>query len=187
MSSKSPFIDSLNQREPGSFKELFRRHYSNLLNYSLHFLPCQSDGEDVIQDVVVELWQGNASFQHEAQLLGYLFKGVRNRSLSALRRRRRFIGYGPIAQEQIAQEGSENFWDLNSELLEMFDQSLGQLPIECRKIFSHPLNGLSAVDIASKLNRAPSTVRSQKRRGISIMREFVREQELCKEIIDPLL
>lgn len=180
------FIDLLNSREPEAFKTLFNRYYARLLKFSLSYLPCESDGEDVIQDVVVSLWKGRACFLDEKQLLAYLFKSVKSRSISALRRKNRTILSANFSEEYGYVEGGEldNYWDSNRELVALFDQSLAQLPKECRKIFSHILGGLSTVEIALKLQKASSTVRAQKRRGIAIMKEYVREQQLYQEIME---
>ncbi|MBS1563895.1 MAG: sigma-70 family RNA polymerase sigma factor, partial [Bacteroidetes bacterium] len=60
------------------------------------------------------------------------------------------------------------------ELLYLLKQAVKTLPTECRRIFELSYNEeKSSVEIASLLDISPATVRSQKRRAIQLIKEWI--------------
>jgi RNA polymerase sigma-70 factor (ECF subfamily) len=181
---KELLVRSVNERTPGSFRTLYSLYAKPLIRFSTRHISCRCEAEDVIQDVFVELWKSNVKFDDLAQIRGYLYKAVKSRSLTALRRRRRFLFNLSFMENRQSEDQPANFFDFHKELLSVFDSSLGQLPTECKRIFSFLMRGFSSSSISEKINCAPSTVRAQKRRGISIIRRFCMKDRECREIIE---
>ncbi len=177
-----PFVESVNKRAPDSFKVLYVRLAESLVRFSSKFVKNRADAEDVVQDVIVELWLGNAKFLNENQLRAYLYKAVKNRTISVLKRKRRFVYSLTELENRCTNDQSRNFFDINYEIFSLFDNSLCQLPKECKKIFSLLLEGFSSVEIAFREKCAASTVRAQKRRGISIIKSFFFKKHKFGEI-----
>ncbi len=181
---KELLVRSVNERTPGSFRTLYSLYAKPLIRFSTKHISCRCEAEDVIQDVFVELWKSNVSFRDLPQIRSYLYKAVKSRSLTALKRRKRFSFNMSFMENRESEDHPSNFFDFHNELLSIFDSSLGQLPSECRRIFSLLVKGFSSSSISKKINCAPSTVRAQKRRGISILRKFCLRDRECREIIE---
>lgn len=182
--SATILVDLLNKRSVEGFKILYSKYFGQLIFYSTSILGSREDAEDVIQDVFLELWQGRSHFEAEPQLVSYLYKAVKHRSISLERRRKRFIFNITFLKEHESGDSPYNNFDLNRELRALFSTSLGELPRECKKIFYLMLKGLSSVEIALKEGRAASTVRTQKKRGIDAIRKLCISNRVYKELFN---
>ncbi|MDR1624773.1 MAG: hypothetical protein LBS04_07360 [Tannerellaceae bacterium] len=69
--------------DKSSFDKVFMEYYRMLCAYSNRFV-CLEDAEDIVQDVMVWLWENRELVQIESSLNSYLFKTVYHRTINKL-------------------------------------------------------------------------------------------------------
>jgi len=178
------FVISINNRTADSFRDLYSLYAASLIRFSSKYLSCVCDAEDIIQDVFVEFWQGKSKFSNIVQVRLYLFKATKSHTINYIKREKKLVHNISFLEYEQSNDLPNNFFDLHHELCSLFDSSLGELPKECRKIMSYIISGLSSLEISRKLDNAPSTVRAQKSRGITLMRQFCLKDDRFKELVD---
>lgn len=178
------FIHSINDRTSDSFRIVYSLYAPALIRFSSRYLANKCDAEDIIQDVFIEFWQGKSKFSTVEQVRSYLYKASKSHTLNYIKRKKRVVFNISFLENRQSSDVPNNFFDLHYELLSLFDSSLGKLPKECKKIFGYLINGLSSFEIGQKLDIAPSTVRAQKKRGISLIKDFCFKSKRCRELVE---
>ncbi len=69
------------------FDSIFRRTYSKLYFYALSLLTDESDADDVVEEVFVELWKRRDEIDLGDKIDSFLYRAVYTRSLNTLKRR----------------------------------------------------------------------------------------------------
>lgn len=68
-----------------AFESLFRREYPGLATYARNLVGAREPAEDIVQDVFVILWTRRDRLRMPENLVGYLYRSVRNRAFNHLR------------------------------------------------------------------------------------------------------
>lgn len=166
------FIDGINNRSEESFNALFFVYNRPLVKFANRYIGCLTDAEDVVHDVFLQFWEEGYTFQDKNALKAFLYTVTKNKAINFLKRKRRLnFDISFLEYETNYEEYNNNFLPMHTELKAFMESALGQLPFECKKIMRFLFKGLATSDIAQKMGIAPSTVRAQKRRGISLIRD----------------
>ena len=86
--NEDTFLRRLNAKDERAYEELFRAYYRALVRFSFDYVKVWEDAEDVVQRVLVALWEVRAAFATGNALRNFLYNGVRNASLNCLKHRR---------------------------------------------------------------------------------------------------
>ena len=78
-------LDRIRQGDQSAFDTVFRAHYAPLVGVAEGMLRSRALAEEIVQDVMLELWKRRESLAIEDSLRAYLFRSTRNRSLNHLR------------------------------------------------------------------------------------------------------
>ena len=57
MFSEDQFMSQINRKETRAFKILFEDFYTPLVIYALRFVEEQSTAEDIVQELITDLWE----------------------------------------------------------------------------------------------------------------------------------
>ena len=71
-----------------AYRELFRLFYARLGNLAFHFVEERAVAEDIVQDILYELWTKKLHFENFISLKVYLYRMVRSRCLDILKHRK---------------------------------------------------------------------------------------------------
>jgi RNA polymerase sigma-70 factor (ECF subfamily) len=71
-----------------AFDHLVVRHERGLRAFCARLLGSQALGDDVAQEVCLEIWRTRERYRAQGQFRSFLFRAARNRCLTALRQRR---------------------------------------------------------------------------------------------------
>jgi RNA polymerase sigma-70 factor (ECF subfamily) len=167
-------LERVGQRDGAAFRALYEAMAPKLLGVALRILKRREGAEDVVQDVFVKLWNGQAVFN---AALGsgpaFLATIARNRALDLLRRQ------GGRAEAE--DSGLEDLMDLTpSPEAVVADRSDLKALLGCmqhltegqrRAILAAYVDGASGEDIARKLAAPVGTVKSWIHRGLASIRE----------------
>lgn len=152
--------------------DLFGRHYRILVFFASRLLNDRFQAEDVVQEVFLKLYEKPLELRNDQALKPYLFTSIRNRCLDLLKHRQTRDNYQSAYTPAPAEEYIHASM-VEAEALSMLAQGVERLPAECRKVMELSMEGLTSVEIAARLNVAPSTVRAQKSRGIKLLKEML--------------
>lgn len=148
----------LKQGEQKAFDTLFRRYYPVLCAYC-HRLVDLEDAEEIVQDVLLWLWENREVLVIESSLSQYLFKMVYRRALNRIAQRD--VKYR--ADTCFYEEMQEMLQDIDfyqiEELTKRIQEAVATLPDSYREAFvMHRFRDMSYKEIATVLSVSPKTV-----------------------------
>jgi RNA polymerase sigma-70 factor (ECF subfamily) len=153
-----------------AYESIFRSYYARLVGAAESMLRERSAAEDVVQDVMVELWKRRQSMDVETSLRAYLFRAVRNRSLNQLRHRKVAPLADPDAADRVTAAADREFE--TRELNTALRKAVATLPDRCREVFElSRIQGLSYAEIAKVLEISVKTVEAQMGKALRVLRE----------------
>lgn len=79
------FIERINAREIEAFKEIYDRYYRTLVVYAANFIEDGDVGEDLVQELIINIWENRMTFTSLSTFNAYLYNAVRNASLNYLK------------------------------------------------------------------------------------------------------
>ena len=80
MHTNEQFIKALNRKKEEAFQMLFKDYYASLVMYAMHYVR-QEVAEDIVQDVITELYSRRLLFDTPVALKSFLFLSVKNKAL----------------------------------------------------------------------------------------------------------
>lgn len=165
------FISGLNQKDGGAWKRLYEEFYAPLCAYAEKLSKGQTDAEDVVQDCMVELWDSSLCFPNVKALTAWLYKVVYTRTLNALRDKanaeQSLAEYAveiPTEDEAADEAAEEN-------AVARLRKMMKVLTPQQQDILRLTLDGLKVKDIAAALGVTDNTVKMQKKRAYTTLRE----------------
>jgi RNA polymerase sigma-70 factor, ECF subfamily len=166
-----------------AFEALFRARAGALCRLAYHYLESTALAEEVVQDVLLHVWERRASLSVRENLGAYLHVAVRNRALDAVKAARsaaRTHATGRAADDQPAVGMGEPprspFEDVERrELAVALRTAISRLPERCRLVFvlrweSH----LSYAEIAERLHISVKAVERHRERGLARLAKSLR-------------
>jgi len=155
-----------------AFDTIFREHYASLVRCADAMLHRRDVAEEIVQDVLLALWQRRDSLVVEDSLRAYLFRATRNRSLNHIRHLAIERRAEPelSATEPGGAPGAENV--LGDEMETALRRAIGALPPRCREVFElSRVSGLRYAEIAVTLGISVKTVEAQMGKALRVLRE----------------
>ena len=155
-----------------AFDALFRTWYAPLVRAAEGMVRERAVAEELVQDVLLELWRRRTQLASDGTAQAYLFRSTRNRALNHLR------------HQQVAQRGAVHAAAPESrdaagpselvagEIDEAVKRALDDLTPRCREVFElSRTHGLRYAEIAQTLGVSVKAVEAQMGRALRTMRE----------------
>ena len=155
--------------EGRNFERFFRDFFPPLMAFARKILGDEDDAREVVQQVFINLWEKRSEVDLSTSLKSYLFTSVHNRSLNAIRDRKKF------SSEEVPDVAGD--WDVSAQIESMelegkIREAIDSLPEKCRKIFElNRFEGMKYAEIAGQLNISVKTVENQMSKALKILRE----------------
>ncbi len=153
------------------FSMVFEKYYRPLILFTNRYVSSLHDCEDLVQDLMVQVVVAGTSFDSDYNLRNYLYRSVRNRALN-------YIRSGNVRSKYIAQVDNEdvadNFFDniVQAEVHTLLYRFVEELPDKCKEVIRlNILEGLSYKETAELLNISVNTVKTQRARGLKILKK----------------
>jgi RNA polymerase sigma-70 factor (ECF subfamily) len=128
--------------------------------------------EEIVQDVMLELWKRRESLADNSSPQAYLFQSTRNRSLNHLRHERVVKEAEPYATKTEAVDSKAHSHMVEDEMRAAVQRAIEGLPDKCREIFEMSrTNGLRYSEIATVLGISIKTVEAQMGKALRVLRE----------------
>ena len=147
------------------FEAYFRQLYLPLGMYALRIVDNTSDAEDIVEETFMKAWQAISSGTEIGHFKSYMYRCVRNESVSFLRGKKEMEPIDSIP------EISEEVMDTSFRDARIW-KAIDELPEKCREIFlMSKRDGLSNAEIAEELNISVKTVKNQITKAFARLRE----------------
>jgi RNA polymerase sigma-70 factor (ECF subfamily) len=155
-----------------AFDAIFRAHYAALVGAAEMLLRDRGSAEEVVQDVMLELWRRRATVAIQTSLRAYLFRATRNRALNQLRHERvARLAEPRAAGESVAVPVADNDL-LQHEIDAAVSEAVSALPARCREVFElSRVHGLRYAEIAATMDISVKTVEAQMGKALKLLRQ----------------
>lgn len=157
------FVELLKVSDRNAFETLFRLYGSKVYRFSIGYLKCREDAEEIVQETFVRIWQNRATLDTSCSFSGFVFSIARNLVLNRIRKARNQA----ICEQHLRVHAANgrNSTEENifyNDLDQMRRDALAELPPK-RKIIYQMIreNGMSYEKVAQNLNISVKTVESQ--------------------------
>jgi RNA polymerase sigma-70 factor (ECF subfamily) len=157
-----------------AFDVLFRRYYQPLVAFTTALLKVRDIAEDVVQDVMLELWRRREALDMRESCRAYLFRAARNRALNELRHEEIVRRAEPMALHEIAPAPAPAADEpVSTDELEVaIARAVTGLPVPLRECFEMSRrDGLKYSEIAQALDISIKTVEARMGRALRELRE----------------
>lgn len=164
-----------------SVEQIFKKYYLRLCDFAFHFLREDDEVCDVVQDAFMSYWENKENIPKELHAIkGYLYTGVKFGCLNKLRHQKIVIAHQEQYQPLQVEEARVLDNIIHAEIMGKIHQALNSLPEGCAMVFRMGyLEGLKNPEIAEKLNISIHTVKSQKRRAATLLKELLDPQSFA--------
>lgn len=155
-----------------SFEELFKDNYARLCHFAIQFLKDDDAAKDIVQEVFVTYWNMESRPLHDApSTAAFLYSSVKFACLNKLRRHKLEQGYLNGQEAEPVEEAVALNAMIRSEVITELHKVITTLPENCQKIFRMGyLEGLKNPQIAEELGISVNTVKTQKKRGLQLLK-----------------
>jgi RNA polymerase sigma-70 factor (ECF subfamily) len=146
------------------FKDLYKRYFVQLYRFAVSLVHCNETAEEIIHDVLVNLWKKRNSFSEIENLNTYLYVSVRNLCLNSIRDegKHHHVDIETLYDEQSSGSVDPESLLISKEKLQGLNNVIDQLPARCKLIFRLVKeDGLKYKQVAAVLNISVKTVENQ--------------------------
>jgi RNA polymerase sigma-70 factor (ECF subfamily) len=178
--AESELIERLRAGDAEAFGALYRKHYAQIVRFTIYLMGDQSKAEELTQDVFVWLVKHPNAYESKLGSLPAFLKGVaRNLLRRQLRQERRWHSLDELmSREQLAHEFLTSQNELSTEIdAGLLRKAIGKLALKYREaIVLCDLEGQSYEEAAGVLRCPVGTVRSRLHRARRLLTEqFTRD------------
>jgi RNA polymerase sigma-70 factor, ECF subfamily len=157
--------------DEAAFDRIFRIWYAPLVRVATYILHDAGVGEEVVQDVLLEVWRRRESLALEQEPRRYLMRATRNRALNHVRHQQVAARAAALDDSEEAHAATAPAMVDAAELEVAIAQAVQTLPERCRAVFElSRRHGLSYAQIAEALDIAPKTVENQMGKALRMLR-----------------
>lgn len=164
------YLKGIKAGEEKSFEDLFKKIHSSICYYAYYLINDYSVAEDIVEDVLLNIWNNRENINIKSSLKSYIFKSVHNQAINVLLNRK-------IKKNSVNELISEEKWQFlmeviicDDEIIEKIESQetenriheiINTLPEQRRKIFIlSRFEGKTNLEIADSLNISVSTVKT---------------------------
>lgn len=174
-------------KQEAIFKKLYKEYYYKALHFCNQYLNDYEASKEIVQDVLLSIWEKRDSLDSDQNLGSYLMTSIRNRSLNYLRNK-----FSKMKISETDCIGNEQLFDLlvskraleddsssilqGKELEDIIKQTLNNLPEKIKEVFLMNRDGnFTYPQIAVKLEVSVKTVEYRMSRALQIFRESLKD------------
>jgi len=170
--NQKDFIKHLKKGDDFAYSHLLDLHYKKLCDYATSLARDDFKSEDIVQNVIVRMWNKREKLNADISIKNYLYKSVYNEFIDQYRKD---LSISILERKYI--EGIDYFIENEDEsktkrLIEIVTKEIKQLPKKCKETFLlSKKSGLSYKEIADFQNLSLNTVENQMTKALSILRK----------------
>ena len=165
-------LDRLRKGDESAFDAIFRTWYPSLVRASESIVRTRAVAEEIVQDVMLELWKRRESLADDSSPQAYLFQSTRNRSLNHMRHIRVEQQGAPYARRPESMDATAHSQLVEDEMRAAMERAIASLPDRCREIFElSRTKGMKYLEISALLGISVKTVEAQMGKALRVLRD----------------
>jgi RNA polymerase sigma-70 factor (ECF subfamily) len=170
MFNEQTLLEGIRLGNKNMYNKMFIHFYSPLCEYASQFVS-DDDAEELVQDMMLHIWENREYITVEKSLKSYLFVSIKNRCYNAIRDRRAREQVHKLLYEKLKDQVEEPDYYLLNELAIYIEKAINELPEGYRETFKMSRFGeMSNTHIAQKLDVSVKTVEYRITQSLKILR-----------------
>ena len=161
---------SIQKGDKAAFNTLFLKYYPMLCAYGKQFVELE-DAEEVVQDIMLWLWENREMQVFDTSLQQYLFRAVRNRCLTLINKNMLKQRISNVLHEEMQEVFGDPDFYVVEELTQRIEEAISRLPESYRVAFEmNRFQNKTYQEIASELGVSAKTVDYRIQQALKILR-----------------
>ena len=166
------FLYGINTKQEKAWQYLYAEYYSPLCCYALKILKDREYAMDVVQGIIVRLWEADTYFEDMPSFRGYLYRAVYHNCLKVLRDR----NIKELCLPQCGQE-EESAGDfgavIEEEVVRKLRGVIARMPEKRREVMLLCLEEKTVEEIGEILGISVNTVKKHKKEAYQYIRKIL--------------
>ncbi len=168
-------LAAMRQDDRGAYNILFKKYYPTLCAYCYRFVRVE-EIEDIVQEVMMWLWENRHAEIIKTSLKPYLYRMVYNRALNHIHQNEIKFRVEQFFQERIEDEFRRLDPVNLKEMTRRTNEAINRLPENYREVFvMHRLKDMSYKSIAEQLQISPKTVDYRIQQALKLLRVWLKD------------
>ena len=170
-------LSSLRKGEQQAFDSLFRKYYPMLCAYARHFVELE-DAEEIVQEIMLWIWEKHSELIIESSLSQYLFKNDLPSGIESDSQEKKIINRAESSflYQESGNTGRCELLSNKKKLTKRIEKAIAALPESYQTAFiMHRFKGMSYKDIAVTYNVSPKTIDYRIQQALKLLREDLKD------------
>lgn len=164
----------IQSKDEHAFKYLFDTYFVPLCRYVHLYLDSTQEGEELVLDIFMYLWEHSNQINLTLSLKAYLFQAARNRCLNFLRDRKLTLSLDEAGD--VTNNETASLLEME-ELNQLIQEAVCALPDKCREVFRYSREkNMTNQEIADEMNISVKTVEAQITKALKRIKSFLDDQ-----------
>ena len=168
-------LSAMQRGDKKAYGTLFRRYYPMLCTYANRFVSLE-DAEEIVQDIMLWLWENREAQIFNTSFSQYLYKAVYHRSINQLTRQQSQLRAETRYYEYMLEMLQDSDFSQTEDLKKHISQAIQALPASYREAFvMHRFENKSYKEIADILQVSPQTVNYRIQQALKQLRVTLKD------------
>ena len=175
--NQKKLLKHLKKGKTPAYTYLVDLYYEQLCNYAKNLARDDYQSEDIVQNVIVRIWQQRDKLNSNINIKNYLYRSVYNEFIDQYRRSNAITALEKKYIEGLDIVLEDEEFNNSERIMAMVMKTVENLPPKCRETFLlSKKEGLTYIEIAEYQNVSVNTVEKQIGKAIRIVRETLKDK-----------
>lgn len=175
--NQKKLLKHLKKGKTPAYTYLVDLYYEQLCNYAQNLARDDYQSEDIVQNVIVRIWQQRDKLNSNINIKNYLYRSVYNEFIDQYRRSNAITALEKKYIEGLDIVLEDEEFNNSERIMAMVMKTVENLPPKCRETFLlSKKEGLTYIEIAEYQNVSVNTVEKQIGKAIRIVRETLKDK-----------
>ncbi|MBO7055293.1 MAG: RNA polymerase sigma-70 factor [Bacteroidales bacterium] len=158
------------------FQSVYKTYYSRLCVFACGFLQNENDAEEIVQNVILKLWEQKDKINEIENMQAYLFRSVKNQCLNFIKRNKLADVYKTEAWKELKELEEQTMSNTqpedNEQQIKQLKEAIETLPERCQEVLKmSKFEGLKNKEIADELQISLKAVEANISRAFTLIRK----------------
>ncbi len=165
-------ITALKKGDEEAYTFIIDTYYTKLCVYANSLIKDIYSAEDIVQNVLLKVWEQREKLKTELSLKSFLYKSVYNEFIDTYRKNQSLFSLEKIYFEALNTVVQDEDSESLQNVLKAVNSEIQNLPPKCKEVFiMSKKEGLTNIEIAEHLDVSLKTVEAQITKAFSILRK----------------
>ncbi|MDT3405335.1 RNA polymerase sigma factor [Mucilaginibacter terrae] len=167
----------LKEDDERAFNNLFERYWDRLLETAFYKLQSQTEAEEVVQQIFLDIWRNRAVTQLKYTFRTYISAALRYSIYAAIAQRKKNnqVSIDSLETDDFIDDSTREWLTFN-DVRDKLELLVSQLPEKCELVFRMSReDGKSVKDIAEELNISTKTVEAHITKALKVIKSGINQ------------